>query len=168
METKIQSLLISAILATTVRLFMYIFGGHESYLRAAIDRMGITVVILEICIVLLRFLSALSVMRYLIPKANLNEELGAFVFTILGIFTTYVLTTLPLLMPLQYKSGNVALQYLSSRPFELFPVVVEYVSLYLISQNVLGSQSFSYITCLSIVALIIAIHDTDYKNTRNL
>ena len=59
MEIKFQSLLISAILATTVRLFMYIFGGHESYLRTAIDQMGITVVILEICIVLLRFFSSL-------------------------------------------------------------------------------------------------------------
>lgn len=166
METKFQSLLISAILATTVRLFMYIFGGHESYLRSAIDKMGITVVILEICIVLLRFFSVLSVMRYL--EANLNEELGAFVFIILGTFTTYVLTTLPLLMPLHYKSGNVALQYLSSRPFEFFPVIVEYVSLHLISRNVIGSRSSSYIICLSIVALIIAIHDTDYKNTRNL
>ena len=168
METKIQSLLISAILATTARLFMYMFGGHESYLRAAIDKMGITVVILEICIVLLRFFSALSVMSHLIPKANLHEELEAFVFIIMGIFTTYVLTTLPLLLPLQYKSGNVALQYLSSRPFELLPVAIEYISLYLISQNVIGSRSFSYITCLSIVALIIAIHDTDYKNTRTL
>ena len=168
METKFQSLLISAILATTVRLFMYMFGGHESYLRVAIDKMGITVVILEICIVLLRFFSALSVMRYVIPRAHLHEELGAFVFIILGIFTTYVLTTIPLLLPLHYKSGNVALNYLSTRPFELFPVVVEYVSLYLISQNMLGSLSSSYLICLSIVALIIAIHDTDYKNTRNL
>ena len=165
---KFQSLLVSAILATTVRLFMYMFGGHESYLRLAIDKMGITVVILEICIVLLRFFSALAVMRYVIPRTNLHERFGALIFISLGIFTTYVLTTLPLLLPLQYKYGNVALQYLSSRPFELFPVVTEYVCLYLISQRVLGSETFSYIICLSIVALIIAIHDTDYKNTRNL
>ena len=167
METNFQTLLISAILATTVRLFMYMFGGHESYLRTAIDRMGITVVILEICIVLLRFFSALSVMRYILPKANLHGELGSFVFVSMGIFTTYVLTTLPLLLPIHYKSNNVALAYLSSRPFELFPVIVEYVSLFLIGKNVIGSHSSSYIICVAIVALIIAIHDTDYKNTRN-
>ena len=167
MKIKFESLLISAILATTVRLFMYMFGGHESYLRSAIDRMGITVVILEICIVLLRFFSALSVMQYIIPRVRLHERLGSFVFIILGIFTTYVLTTLPLLLHPRFKSGNVALTYLSYRPFELFPVIIEYVSLYLISQNVIGSQSFSYIICLSIVALIIAIHDTDYKNIQN-
>jgi uncharacterized membrane protein len=168
METKFQPLLISAILATTVRLFMYMFGGHESYLRVAIEKMGITVVILEICIVLLRFFSALTVIRYVIPRTKLHEQLGASIFIFMGIFTTYIFTAAPLLLPVHYKFGNVALQYLSSRPFELFPVIVEYVSLYLISQNVLNSMSSSYITCLSVVALIIAIHDTDYKSTQNL
>ena len=167
MRIKLQSLLISAILATAVRLFMYMFGNHSSYLRSAIDNMGITVVILEVCIVLLRFFSALSIMRYIIPRVNLHETLGSFAFIILGIFTTYVLTTIPLLLPLKYKSENVAIKYLSYRPFELFPVIIEYVLLYLISKNVISSRSFFYIICLSIIALIISFHDTDYKNTQN-
>ena len=167
MEIKTQPLIVSAIIATTVRLFMYIFGSHQLYLRNAIDEMGITVVLLEICIVLLRFFSVLSIINYLIPRVSLHENVGSFLFVILGIFTTYLLTTLPLLLPVQYKSSNVALSYLSHRPFELFPVFIEYLTLYLIRTKMVSKVSLSYITCISIISLVIAIHDIDYKNIQN-
>lgn len=167
METKFQSLFASALIATTIRLFMYMFGGHKSYLRAAIEDMGITVVILEICIVLLRFFSALTVMRFLIPKISLHEDVGSFLFISIGILSTYVLTTLPLLFPVGVQSSNVAISYLSQRPFELIPVFVEYFALYVINKNLISSSSFNYIICVSVIALIIAIHDSDYKNNRN-
>lgn len=164
---RLQSLLAASIVATTVRLFMYIFGGHKSHLRGAIETMGITVVVLEICIVMLRFFSAITVMRYALPRVRIGGFVGSVVFVLLGTLTTYVLTTIPLLLPVRYESKNVALTYLSSRPFEFVPVVVEYVALYMMNRNIVGAHSFAYVICLSTISLIVAIHDTDYKSTRS-
>lgn len=165
---SITALVASSIIATVVRLFMYILGSKSSYLRAAIDEMGITVVVLEICIVMLRFLSVISIMKYISPVLSLQNELGSILFISLGMLTTYILTTLPKMIPFEHTSSNVALTYLSERPFEIGPVLVEYAALYLINKNIISPKAYVHLICTSVLCLIVAIHDTGYKNNQNL
>ena len=93
-EAELVTLVSAALIATVVRLFFYLVGGKEgSYLRESIGNMGVTVVLLEVCIVMLRFFTTFSIMeriqRYVNPRYNL------IIFTIMGMGITLLWTSVP-------------------------------------------------------------------------
>jgi len=68
---------------------------------------------------------------------------------------------------------NDAIQYITNRPFEPVPILVEYISLYLLSNKILSQQTLFTILCMGIISVIIAISDvkgngnTIFPLTRN-
>lgn len=54
--------------------------------------------------------------------------------------------------------------YLSERPFELLPVLIEYTSLYLLHNKLVFMNTSLSVMCIAIILLIIAIHDVEDKS----
>jgi hypothetical protein len=164
-EAELVTLVSAALIATVVRLFFYLVGGKEgSYLRESIGNMGVTVVLLEICIVMLRFFTTFSMMErikhYIDPRYNL------IVFTIMGMSITLLWTTLPGIVIDKPDYANDAVMYLSNRPFEAIPIIVEYTSLYLLHNRVFSQRTSLTILCAAIISVIIAISDVkEHGNT---
>ena len=157
-QYNLVTLVSAALVATVVRLFFYLIGGQEgSYLRNSISNMGLTVVLLEICIVMLRFFTTFQIMERFHEYIPKKFELIAFTFT--GLAITFTWTTVPGMIMEKPNYANDAITYLTNRPFEPVPILVEYTSLYLLSNNILSQQSSLTILCMAIISVIIAISD---------
>ena len=164
-EAELVTLVSAALIATVVRLFFYLFGGKEgSYLRESIGNMGVTVVLLEVCIVMLRFFTTFSMMErikhYVDPRYNL------IVFTMMGMGITLLWTTVPGMIIDKPEYANDAVMYLSNRPFEPIPIIVEYTSLYLLHNRVFSQRTSLTILCVAIISVIVALSDVkEHGNT---
>lgn len=157
-EANLVTLVSAALVATVVRLFFYLTGGKEgSYLRESIANMGITVVVLEVCIVMLRFFTTFQMMERF-RKYILNKH-EIIAFTLMGMTITFLWTSLPGMIMEKREYANDAVMYLTNRPFEPVPILVEYTSLYLLNNKILSQQTSLSILCMAIVAVIIAISD---------
>ena len=157
-EASLVTLVSAALIATVVRLFFYLIGGEEgSYLRESIANMGVTVVVLEVCIVMLRFFTTFQMVdrfkRYIPQK----YELSAFALT--GMLITFVWTTVPGIIFGKKEYENDAIMYLSNRPFEPVPILVEYTSLYILNNKIVSHQTSFTILCMAIITVIIALSD---------
>jgi hypothetical protein len=172
-EVNLVTLVSAALIATVVRLFFYLVGGKEgSYLRTSISNMGVTVVLLEVCIVMLRFFTTFQLMER--SKKYIPEKYEFITFTLMGMIITYLWTTGPdMIMETPKVVKNDAIQYITNRPFEPVPILVEYISLYLLSNKILSQQTLFTILCMGIISVIIAISDvkgngnTIFPLTRN-
>ena len=156
-ESNLVILITAALIATVVRMFFYLSGGHDGlYLRESITNMGVTVVVLEVCIVMLRFFTTFSIMNKF--NKTLPKRYELIFFTVTGMIITFAWTSIPKLFetpPLR----NDALIYINNRPFEPIPIIVEYVSLYLIHHKIVTkNQSLSFL-CFAVIGVIIAISD---------
>ena len=164
-EAEFVTLVSAALIATVVRLFFYLVGGKEgSYLRESIGNMGVTVVLLEVCIVMLRFFTTFSIMeriqRYVNPRYNL------IIFTMMGMGITLLWTTVPGMIIDKPEYANDAVMYLSNRPFEPIPIIVEYASLYLLHNRVFSQRISLTILCAAIISVIVALSDVkEHGNT---
>jgi hypothetical protein len=162
-EATLVTLVSAALIATVVRLFLYLLGGEEgTYLRQSIKSIGLTVVVLEVCIVMLRFFTTFQILNFCyhyFQSSNKLKKLEWFFFTLIGMTITYIWTTLPSLMKIEPHYKNDALIYLSNRPFEPVPIIVEYISLYLLNYNVISTHTSLTILCMSVISVIIAISD---------
>lgn len=151
-------LVTAALIATVVRLFFYLVGGEEgSYLRQSIASMGMTVVILEVCIVMLRFFTTFQVMSRL--KSHISEKYEFIFFALTGLFITFVWTTVPPLLMEKPNIDNDALMYMTNRPFEPVPILVEYASLYVLHHKIVARNTALSFLCMAIMAVIVAIAD---------
>lgn len=171
-EASLVTLVSAALVATVVRLFLYILGVREgSFLRESISSMGVTVVLLEVCIVMLRFFTTFQMMEQL--KNFISPNFEMVVFTLMGMTITLLWTTMPGLIMEKPGNANDAITYLTNRPFEPIPIFVEYTSLYLLSNNIVSQQTSLSILCMSIISVIIAISDvkghgnTIFQSIRN-
>ena len=157
-ETNLVTLVSAALIATVVRLFLYLVGVKEgSYLRDAIGNMGVTVVLLEVCIVILRFFTAFQLIQSL--KRYIPNKYELIAFTAIGMSITFLWTTVPGMIMEKHVYPNDAVTYLTNRPFEPIPILVEYTSLYLLHNNILSQNSSLAILCMAIISVIIAISD---------
>ena len=179
-EAKFTMLLTAALVATVVRVFFYLSGRHEgSYLRQAIADVGVTVIVLEVCIVMVRFFTTFDMMARL--KKYLPRNYEVFAFTAIGLLITYILTNAPMnsivtyiltKLPKDwglgssyaYYADNEALVYMANRPFEPLPIIVEYVSLYVLHHKILSENQALSIMCTLIIAVIVAISDVTRVN----
>jgi len=166
------TLVSAALVATVVRIFFYLIGGKEgSYLRESISNMGVTVVLLEVCIVMLRFFTTIQMMERFNKYIPDKYELAA--FTLLGMSITLLWTTMPGIIMEKPEYANDAITYLTNRPFEPVPIFVEYTSLYLLSNKIVSQQTSLTILCMAIISVIIAISDvkgngnTIFRSIRN-
>jgi len=164
-KPNLVTLVTAALIATVVRVFFYLIGGKEgSYLRESIENMGVTVVILEVCIVMLRFFTTFQ----LLDKFNhyIPERYELIAFTITGMTITFLWTTLPNIIFTTPEYVNDAMMYLTNRPFEPVPILVEYISLYLLNNKIMSEQTSLSILCMAMISVIIAISDaTKHGNT---
>lgn len=171
-EYKFVTLISAALVATVVRLFFYLIGGKEgSYLRESISNMGVTVVLLEVCIVMLRFFTTFQMMRHF--NKYIPDKYEPVVFTLMGMSITLLWTTIPGLIMEKKEYANDAIAYITNRPFETVPIFVEYASLYLLGNKVLSQEISLSILCMSIISVIIALSDvsghgnTIFQSIRN-
>ncbi len=172
-EASLVTLVSAALVATIVRLFLYILGVREgSYLRESISSMGVTIVLLEVCIVMLRFFTTFQMMEKF--KKYIPYKYELVVFTLMGMTITLLWTSLPgIIMEQPDYYANDAITYITNRPFEPIPILVEYTSLYLLSNNIVSQQTSLSILCMSIISVIIAISDvkghgnTIFQSIRN-
>lgn len=171
-EYKLVTLVSAALVATVVRLFFYLLGGKEgSYLRESISNMGVTVVLLEVCIVMLRFFTTFQMMERL--NKYISDKYELVFFTIMGMTITLLWTTMPGMVMKKTEYANDAITYLTNRPFEPVPIFVEYTSLYLLSNKIVSQQTSLTILCMSVISVIIAISDvkgngnTIFQSIRN-
>ena len=157
-EPTLVTLTSAALIATAIRLFFYLSGSNDgSYLRESIKSMGVTVILLEVCVVMLRFFSTLNIVNLLKTYISSKYDMLLFIFT--GVSITFLWTTLPGLIIDAPKYKNDALIYLANRPFEPVPIVVEYLSLYLLHNKIISTQTSLTTLCISIIAVVIAISD---------
>lgn len=157
-DVSIVTLLTASLIATIVRMFFYLIGGNDgSYLRESIRTIGATVIILEVCIVMLRFFNTFYLMDKMSPYIPKKYQFVAFIFT--GIIQTYILTTLPGLFYSNTEYKNDAIMYLSNRPFELLPIFVEYLSLYVMNKKIVSTSTSLSILCTLMISLIVALRD---------
>lgn len=171
-EYNLVTLVTAALVATVVRLFFYLLGGEEGlYLRESISNMGVTVILLEVCIVMLRFFTTFQMMEHL--KKYITDKYELVAFTIMGMSITFLWTTLPSMIMEKPQYANDAVTYLTNRPFEPVPIFVEYTSLYLLSNKIVSQQTSLTILCTAIISVIIAISDvkgngnTIFRSIRN-
>lgn len=171
-DNNLVTLVSAALIATVVRLFFYLLGGKEgSYLRESISNMGVTVVLLEVCIVMLRFFTTFSMVERF--KKYIPEKYELVAFTLMGMSITFLWTTLPGMIMQQPEYANDAITYLTKRPFEPVPIFVEYTSLYILSNKIVSQQTSLTILCMAIISVIIAISDvkgngnTIFRSIRN-
>ena len=171
-EYNLVTLVSAALVATVVRLFFYLLGGEEgSYLRESIANMGVTVILLEVCIVMLRFFTTFQMMERF--KKYIPDKYELVVFTLMGMSITFVWTTLPGMIMEKPEYANDAVTYLTNRPFEPIPIFVEYTSLYLLSNKIVSQETSLTILCTAIISVIIAISDvkgngnTIFRSIRN-
>lgn len=171
-EYNLVTLVSAALVATVVRLFFYLLGGEEgSYLRESISSMGVTVILLEVCIVMLRFFTTFQLMERF--KKYIPDKYELVAFTLMGMSITFVWTTLPGMIMEKPEYANDAITYLTNRPFEPIPIFVEYTSLYLLSNKIISQQTSLTILCMAIISVIIAISDvkgngnTIFQSIRN-
>jgi hypothetical protein len=184
-EAKFTMLLTAALVATVARVFFYLSGSHEgTYLRQAIADVGVTVIVLEVCIVMVRFFTTFDMMTRLkkyLPRNNRVLYHEVFAFTAIGLLITYILTNAPMgsiityiltKLPKDwglgssyaYYADNEALVYMANRPFEPLPIIVEYVSLYVLHHKILSENQALSIMCTLIIAVIVAISDVTRVN----
>lgn len=157
-EYNLVALVSAALVATVVRLFLYLVGDKEgSYLRESISNMGVTVILLEVCIVMLRFFTTFQMMERF--KKYIPDKYELVAFILMGMSITFVWTTLPGMIMEKPNSANDAITYLTNRPFEPVPILVEYTSLYLLSNKIVSQQTSLTILCMAIISVIIAISD---------
>lgn len=157
-EYNLVTLVSAALVATVVRLFFYLLGGKEgSYLRESISNMGATVILLEICIVMLRFFTTFQMMEHF--KKYITDKYEIVAFTLVGMSITFLNTTLPGMIMEKPQYANDAVTYLTNRPFEPVPIFVEYTSLYILSNKIVSQQTSLTILCMAIISVIIAISD---------
>uniref|UniRef100_A0A6C0J2M1 Uncharacterized protein n=1 Tax=viral metagenome TaxID=1070528 RepID=A0A6C0J2M1_9ZZZZ len=157
-EYKLVTLVSAALVATVVRLFFYLVGGKEgSYLRESISNMGVTVILLEVCIVMLRFFTTFQMMERF--KKYIPDKYELAVFTLMGLCIPLLWTTLPGMLITKPNYANDAITYLTNRPFEPVPIFVEYTSLYILSNKIVSQQTSLTILCIAIISVIIAISD---------
>lgn len=155
-EASLVVLVTAALVATVVRIFFYLSGSQEgTYLRHSIVEMGPTVVVLEVCIVMLRFFTAFEVMKLLRPYISERREM--LYFTLVGMLITFTWTTLPGAFVDTPKYDNHALMYVLNRPFEPIPIVVEYVSLYMLHHRLVSRNTALSVLCTAVIAVILAI-----------
>ena len=170
----------AALIATVVRVFFYLSGRHEgAYLRQAIADVGVTVIILEVCIVMVRFFTTFDIMVRL--KKYIPRNYEVFAFTAIGLLITYTLTNAPMepiatyilsKLPKSWGLGNSyatyadndALMYMANRPFEPIPIIVEYVSLYVLHHKIVSEHQALSVMCTLIIAVIVAISDVTRLN----
>lgn len=164
-EANLVTLVTAALVATVVRVFFYLIGGKEgSYLRESIENMGVTVVILEVCIVMLRFFTTFKVIDKFTKYIPEKYELIAFTAT--GMTITFLWTTIPNMMLENPEYVNDAMIYLTNRPFEPIPILVEYISLYLLNNKIISEHTSLSILCMAMISVIVAISDvTQHGNT---
>ena len=179
-EARFTMLLTAALIATVVRVFFYLSGSHEgTYLRQAIADVGVTVIVLEVCIVMVRFFTTFDIMARL--KKYLSRSYEVFAFTGIGLLITYTLTNAPMAPIVTYilskapkswglgssyaaYADNQALTYMANRPFEPLPIIVEYVSLYVLHNKIVSENQALSIMCTLIIAVIVAISDVTRVN----
>lgn len=155
-EAELVVLVTAALIATVVRMFLYLLGGNEgTYLRNSIAEMGTTVILLEVCIVMLRFFTTFQVMSFLRP----SRKYEMIQFAAIGMLITFTWTTLPVFLFGKVDMANNALMYISNRPFEPLPILVEYISLYLLHHRIINRNTFLTILCMSIISVVIALND---------
>jgi len=160
----------AALLATILRLFLYILGVREGeYLRDAIAEMGATVVVLETLIVMLRFFTTLRILKLLTGAGLVGKMMEAPLFVCCGLAITWLWTTLPKLLGLRPVWGdtNHAIAYLAHRPFEPLPIIFEYLVLYSIHNRHVKYDQMFFLLCLAMVAVIIAIYNVPRTTTRS-
>jgi len=157
-EANLVTLVSASLIATVVRLFFYLLGGKEGYyLRESISNMGVTVVLLEICIVMLRFFTTFQMMERL--KKYISDEYEVVAFILMGMTITLLWTTAPGMIMEKPQYKNDAITYLINRPFEPVPIFVEYTSLYLLSNKIVSQRTSLTILCMATISVIIAISD---------
>jgi hypothetical protein len=158
-EAETHILLTAALIATALRILSHIFGGdHGVYLRTAISQLGFTVVILEVCIILLRFFTTFQIMRKV--SKHVSTKYHMLLFTCIGILISYFNTVVPELIFGQRKDiVNDAIVYINERPFELLPIVVEYMILYVLHSKILHRDISLSFLCTALIGLVIAIRD---------
>ena len=129
-ESNLVTLVTAALIATVVRILLYLNGNQEGgYLTNAIANVGMTVIVLEVCIVLLRFFTAFNIMH--IFNKFIPRRFELVTFTAIGMVITFILTNISFIggiSPIQF-GNNEALTYIVNRPFEPLPLIVEYVAL---------------------------------------
>lgn len=157
-DAGLVTLISAALIATVVRLFFYLIGGKQgSYLRDSIANIGVTVILLEVCIVMLRFFTTFSMMERI--NHYMHPKYKVLVFTLMGMSITFLWTTLPGMIVDKKEYENDAVVYLTNRPFEPIPVIVEYASLYLLHNGVVSQRTSLTILCMAIISVIVAISD---------
>lgn len=167
-----EALVTAAVAATVVRLLSYMYGSHDGdVLRESISKMGVTVVMLEILIVLLRFFSTFQILHLVAGTLQIRmpNVLFAMSFVFFGAFVTFLFTKIPSFLPSfpMDASQNDAVLYLEKRPFEVLPVITEYIVLFVLAsrkdkQHILTNGGGAlWILCMSMIMLIVAIRGTD-------
>lgn len=157
-QYNLVTLVSAALIATVVRLFFYLLGGKEGlYLRESISNMGVTVILLEVCIVMLRFVTTFQMIELF--KKYITDKYELVVFTLMGLSITLLWTKLPSMIIKKPESANDAVTYLTNRPFEAVPILVEYTSFYILSNKIVSQQTSLSILCMAIISVIIAISD---------
>ena len=84
------TLVSAALVATVVRLFLYLTGGKKDLTEDSIANMGLTVILLEVCIVMLRFFTTFQMMERF--NKYVTEKNEFVTFTIMGMAITFLWT----------------------------------------------------------------------------
>ena len=160
-----MTLVTAALIATVVRILLYLNGNQEGgYLTNAIANVGMTVIVLEVCIVLLRFFTAFNIMH--IFNKFIPRRFELVTFTAIGMVITFILTNISFIggiSPIQF-GNNEALTYIVNRPFEPLPLIVEYVALYILHHKFVSTNVALSLMCSSIIAVMIAVSNVTQTN----
>lgn len=157
----ILSLLSAAAIATSVRLMIYIFNSKTEdgmYLRDAVTQMGSIVVILEILIVMSRSITILQILEFAKTKVKISNKYELLIMITVGLCLSLAYTFPSRIFDSRLETDNVAIQYISNRPFEPLPLVVEIFVYYLIKSN-LANYSMLSIACFSVMVTIVGIYE---------
>eukprot|EP00965_Chrysotila_dentata_P207624 6184238-Pleurochrysis_carterae.AAC.1 len=159
-----STLVTAAVLATAVRLFLYILGSNDGrFLQRSIYKMGLSVIILEMCIVILRFFTVFKLMRLTYTAVSPRRVPPVLLLVSYGVILSFLLTFVSKGVSAVGRVAieNGAVVYLQNRPFEPLPVFVEYASIYLLHNNIVNKYTGYSVLCVALIALVIAFQQSE-------
>jgi hypothetical protein len=170
------ALVTAATVASAYRLYTFTHPVQSAkrdgrHFYNALRTLGLSVVVLEMVIVMLRYFTVMWVIRTLVSTTFWPHQMRLssrpWLVVVLGILVTFILAVIPKAVQQLVTGGqnstheNEAVQYLMNRPFELAPVFVEYAVLYLAVRHMHSPMFKMYVLCNSVLALMLMVHEHD-------
>ena len=155
----------AGLLATTYRLVSVVFfdsGGGGEHLRGELRRVDATIALLEVCCVVLSFVTSLSIVSALERRFRVSHP--RLLLGLVGLSTSFLVKVVARAVSAPFAgnllSDNQGLQYLAGRPFDAVSTLVEYAVLIALYDRVLDDTMALQVLCWSTILLIVAIHHT--------